>query len=507
VFHSIVGGNEQDGLFGIAEIDADVFVVVGSSGSPGAVVGPNTFPFTTPVCPAANSAHGVAVVFNAGTIGPVTGALELRVAQHLSSQLGGSTVARDVYAVPRWSVVLPGLLDQILIVGSTTDANLLSQLGVVFSGPQAMIGGQADGFILGALPMPPSGSGLPWNMSFFSGTFRGGPANEGLTGIQGWNEFLDHFVVVGFGSLDFSTPPDIEVGSYYIDTSTTAPSPFQFKRLKQTRLGGTGAERPAAMGATTASISSGLPQLIALPFDEYTLGDPAGGGVAVDQMARVNVGGTTQSFDYPVSVNPLGRSRAVFTPAPTFSRNDAVRTVVDLLPAEVRRTDGTGDQFSGTAQYPLPGFFGGTTPECVLSPFGRRIGDPDPALPRMLIDCEERQPPLPGGIVELLVIRPPDGAGVVASAWQFDVLGTTLFPFTMVPEGVLLWTTNNPVTSWQAGAPGRTLRFPVGALPASPGIITAQLFCVLTTPVSGGVGPVCTGQSFFAASPALWFTY
>jgi len=64
VFHSIVGGHEQDGLFGIAEIDENVFVAVGSSGTPAGIpLGTNTFPFTTPACPASGTSQGVVMVF------------------------------------------------------------------------------------------------------------------------------------------------------------------------------------------------------------------------------------------------------------------------------------------------------------------------------------------------------------------------------------------------------------------------------------------------------------
>ena len=88
MFHSIVGGAEQDGLFGIAEIDENVFVAVGSSGTPGTTLGTNTFPFTTTFCPAAGTAHGVVMVFDASAV--PTGDLMLESSQELGS-IGSST--------------------------------------------------------------------------------------------------------------------------------------------------------------------------------------------------------------------------------------------------------------------------------------------------------------------------------------------------------------------------------------------------------------------------------
>jgi len=135
----------------------------------------------------------------------------------------------------------------------------------------------------------------------------------------------------------------------------------------------------------------------------------------------------------------------------------------------------------------------------------------------MLIDAEEGQlPPVEGQVVALLVVRPPDTASILVSSWQFDFPGAApggggpYAPFTM-PEGVLLWTTNSPVSTYQFGwMPEQTLRFDVGVLPGSPATISAQLFCYLSTPVPGGaVGPgPCNPQgSSYAASPALWFSY
>ncbi|HZN39812.1 MAG TPA: hypothetical protein VFD82_13465 [Planctomycetota bacterium] len=302
VFHSIVGGSEQDGLFGIAEIDENVFVGVGSSGTPPSptTLGPNTFPWTTPVCPAPGTAQGVVMVFNAPATGnPPTANLQLLTAQNLGSPGSpptGHTVARDVFAIPRWK---SGPVDQVLIVGSTNDPNLLTNLGITsstfpYAGPQPAWGGQSDGFILAAQPTSAQ-------LTFFSGTFRGGAGDEGITGVQGWNEFLDHFVVVGFGTPAGTPNFDLEAESYFIDTT----GPFQLKRLTQTRVGGTGEDMPAAMGrlrATNPSVQPWAGQVFPrLPFNDYGLRDPAGGGIAVDQSARVNVVGTTASPDYPVS--------------------------------------------------------------------------------------------------------------------------------------------------------------------------------------------------------------
>src|SRR5690606_34585754 len=109
--------------------------------------------------------------------------------------------------------------------------------------------------------------------------------------------------------------------------------------LTATEVGGSGNDIPTAMGAANATLVGGYVSL---------LGDPAGGGIAVDHTARVNVVGSTLSTDYPVTgagVFPAGRAK----PAAPLNE-EAVRTVFDLLPAGVSggvpfavgRTDGTG---------------------------------------------------------------------------------------------------------------------------------------------------------------------
>ncbi|MBL8733859.1 MAG: hypothetical protein JNN13_15920, partial [Planctomycetes bacterium] len=224
VFHSIVGGVQQDGLFGIAEIDADRFVVVGSTGTSGVVgVGGASFPLTTGVCLDAavgQYALGVRMVFNV----PAAGSLVLESSQHFGSlvPLAGTeelipanhfTVARDVLVQPGYTAGR----GQVIVVGSTDDPDMLNGLpsAPTSHGPQTAIngtgvGGATDGFIVSAYDAPGS-------LLELASTFRGGAGDDGLTGINGWNEFADHFAVTGRTA---AAAGDIDVATYFQDITS-----------------------------------------------------------------------------------------------------------------------------------------------------------------------------------------------------------------------------------------------------------------------------------------------
>jgi len=499
---SSVGGIQQDGLFGIAEINEDRFAVVGSTGMSG-VVGTGTaeFPATWPFCPSAAPGYsaGVVAVFRFGTL------LILDSSQIIGEQLTGTnTIVRDVLVQRDWSAAGdPGLI----VVGSTDDPNLLLPKSLIFTinaQPQAVIGGGADGFVLtGTVTTTPSPA-VEWD----HGTFRGGVGQEGLVGVQGWSEFYDHFAVTG---LVDSGATDIDVATYY-RTPVAAGSNLVLLAgglpavgLGGAQIGGSFFDRPTAMGIVNAT-SLGA-------FVEFGLGNPAGGGVTVDQTGRVNVVGTTLSADYPPTAAPLGRPKVGMT-------FDAVRVAMDMLPPGVGRTDGTGSPVpigGPVGGYPLPGFFGGTTPECALTPFGHQIGltDPQvaPALPRMLIDYEGPAPASGVSGVAIVVSRPPLGSALLAAALQFSfpgAIGGGFTPIVLLPDGVLFWTSNTSGVFVVSPSGMEPLRFPLGPLPVGSFTITAQLISLLGVPVAGGSqGPICPGggQAFLAASPALWLDY
>jgi hypothetical protein len=230
--------------------------------------------------------------------------------------------------------------------------------------------------------------------------------------------------------------------------------------------------------------------------------------VAVDPRGRVDVVGATQSSDYYVT--PGARQRQ--------GRYDAVRTSLDMVPAHFGRTDGTGWPVPpGVPQYPLPGYYGGSTPECALDPFGNRVGVAPPPyrLRRMLIDFDGPELPPPAqNSSAILISRPPITASYNSMFLQWGFPAQLPAPPggyapIVMPEGVILWMTNNPVTMLTVPGANQTLRFPLAQLPTSSITFTAQLVGMSTVLLSGGaVGPVCPGPgSYYFASPAIWISY
>lgn len=529
-FQSIVGGVQQDGLFGIAEIDADRFVVVGSTGTSTIVgVGGNSFPVTTGtggLClNAAVGAYalGVRMVFSVPTT--TTGRIILESSYELGSVVpltvgvpeplipaNQVTVARDV-------LVQPGYFSgraQIIVVGSTNDPNLMTAFATATSttpGPQVTLGGPTDGFIISVWDQAPG------NPVLGACTFRGGAGSDALTGINGWNEFTDHFAVTGRSS---EAAGDIDAGTYF-QNGVAAP----FTELTGgpvgappgpagVRVGGSGLDYPTAMGAINATVTVTPP---AVAFSDYGLGDPAGGGVAVGPTARVNVVGTTTSFDFPVTPQLLPRYPFPAGRSKVGTQVDAVRTVFDMLPVDlapatdagVGRTDGTGipapalTPVAGPA-YPLAGFAGGTTPDCGLAPFGRQIGLPIPALPRMLIDYAGPAPA--GGVTMEAVVSRPAPTGVAdISAWDlgFPGVGGPIF----LPGSALLWTSSSPVTLGYVIADAPLVQPFTLPIVGAPVTFTVQFLVLHSVPIPGGaLAPAaCTGTTTVSASPALWVTY
>lgn len=512
-FLSCVGGSQQDGLFGLVEIDEERYAVVGSTGNNGFVPPGADFPVTLGNCPAFGTppfSAGVVAVF-----GPVVGgALTLEMSQVLGLlEPGTDTAARDVALQRQWSTSgEPGLV----IVGATTDGALLSAASLAIPPtvqPQAAIGGAVDGFVLGGHYVAPSPTLPNGVVVWTTATYRGGPGSESLTGVQGWSEFYDVFAVTG---PDDQNGGGIDVASYSKLPPATAPA-FALLTGGATvamptggaQIGGTGIDRPTAVAVP----ANGPPMFNATTlggFDEFGLGNPAGGGITVDPTGRVHVVGTTTSANFPVQAG--GRAKTGVT-------HDAVRIALDMLPVGVGRTDGTAalPLPAGSPGYPLPGVFGGTTPECALTPFGHQIGltDPQaaPAAPRMLIDWEG---PAPAAGVNgaVVVSRPPNSSFMLGAALQFNFPGTNPAapgPFPLLPDGVLLWTTDPSAVMFTLTPTGpEALRFPLNALPAGPVTLTAQLVCLLAVPVLGGaIGPVCPGggQSGMLASPAMWLDW
>jgi len=428
-----------------------------------------------------------------------------------------ATQARDVLIQPSYRNGMP----LAVVVGSTNDPGLLQTLTVTSPagphapvlGPQTTIGTGADGFVFAChLPLNTVGS-LGTKTTPIAATFSGAAGDDGLTGVAGWNEFTDHFTVVGYNAA-----VDIDVAGYVIDSQGLPSAQAAQPMLAMTRssVGGTQDDSPADVGPLHClNTTTGL-----VPWVQSTsLRGPAGGGITVDASNRVNVVGSTLSADYPVTsagLFPAGRAPVLAG----FIRN-GIRTVVDLLPPgvdlgpndplfnfHVGRTDGTGVPAPGGPAYPPAGWFGGTTPECALNRFGSQIGIPTPplSLRRMLIDCHLTG--LPNGSVQCdLVVTRTLGSVAQLAAWHlgFPGVGTPPTP-TPLPGGALLWANNSPATFALPGTDETLVN--TFLLPGS-ATFTVQLVVLPLSPVGGGaLGPApCPGTSDFAASPGLWFSY
>jgi hypothetical protein len=346
-------------------------------------------------------------------------------------------------------------------------------------------------------------------------SYHGGSGEDGLTGVSGWNEYPDHFVVTGF-TEGFATlgSQDIGIESFHFATDAIPPGGGgmeDLRSLRRTQLGGSLTDRPAAMGSANAT-ASGLPFYTG-PLQTSVLGLPEGGGIGVDHRARVNVVGQTPGGGYPVQ----GGGRAY------DASFDGVRSVLDMVPMTaglpaIGRSDGTGRQTIGTTTFALPaGFSGGTTPLCALAPFGRQIGMPAPALPRILLEYEG-PPPAAGVSTAAIVISRPTApllagstaTSIVAATWRIGLpdatnppiqLPTGLESFVPLPGAVLQLP--------GLGFPNQAFRLPLLPLPAGT-TMTAQILCLILSPaprVPAGTGPApCTGgmTTDLTGSPTMW---
>ncbi len=494
-FLSVVGGAQQDGLFGLAEFDQAHFAVVGSTGVPGTTpaVGLD-FPLTLPAagCPGATGgtyALGVVAVFEA--VSPLVLSFGGTIGELLE---GTCTVARDVLAT-RFNGA--GGYQGMWIVGSTNDPNLFSFAwpGVSAPAPQAVYGGgPADGFLLGGR-LKDAALAPGWTVfSAEQGTFRGGSGDEGLTGVQAWNEYYDHVAVVGFDSANGG---DIDVAGYYSNPMLHV--------MREQLLGGANQEVPTAMGVVNATVLGG--------FAEYSLGNPAGGGVTVGVDARVHAVGRT--IGSGISVVGGGRGKVgVLT--------DAVRFAVDMLPPGVGRTDGTGDAVPSGGPiggYPIAPYPGGTTPECALTPFGHQIGHADPQVPplspRMMLDYLGPAP-VAGGAPVMVVDRPSGNSGFILPILQIGFPGVSagggspFAPAVLMPDGLVLWTTSSTAVLLGPYFPLSNASLECllpGALPPSPATFTVQMIFGLVSPITAGLAGSCGGTTTLAASSALWISY
>ncbi len=512
-FHSIVGGPDQDGLWGLAEIvfdpehELDRFVVVGATRLTSSAAPPTGFAHPGFVGIAGRYYIGTVLFFDAAPTHLPMGDLVLEsvlpLGQFSTETEDYFTLARDVVTLKDG---LPGTaqsVDLVAVAGST-NSPLLPFFAVWPSAPaHSVLQGDTDGFLATILDVV----GAP---STYQIALHGGPDRDGLTGAQGWSEFSDQVSVVGFRQSQSNQ--DILVASYHLglDTPVSIATYGQLHSVRADVLGGSSVDRPTAMGAVHAT-NTGLAFATGPGSDSMLLGEPAGGGIAVDQRARVNAVGQTLSTDYLSAYSVTTPSRPVDVPA------DAIRTVVDMLPfgTGIGRTDQSGDQTGFT---PVSGFSGGTTPECALSPFGWRIGDSRPELKRMLVDYVGSAPAVGVTDASIVVSRPtapilPGGvpSSLMAAFFQAAMPNATGSPpILWLPDGIEFWVTHptlNILSPLYVG-PNEEYRqdliFPSG----TSGPLTIQLVCLIAVPVTGGAPGACSPSSAsLTASPAIWLPY
>ncbi len=493
-FFCLVGGAFQDGLFGIAELNADRFVVVGSTAKLRGGSGTAEFPLTkwstfndTPTTPPFNSFNqpwfqfGTLLEFDA-TATRSNGNLLLLRSELLGSK-GHSSVARDVLAQG----------DNIFVVGSTDDPNFCTPFQM---GSTQQIDGPIDGFLIATHALHAIAAA-----TYVTGSDSG--YTDELVGVAGWNEFEDHVVVMGRQRTSTGSE-DVFAAKLFLDTTAgtyTAGAPTDLELLRTLVLPGTGKEVIAEIPTNLFSgqahgWSSGTG--IGGPFEFgptqstplLAIGSPYGGGGGVGKNGRATLVGGTFGIDYRVE----GGGRNVSAWAAIQTNVDAVRTELDLLPTGVCRTDGTSGFFPPV--YAPTSGDGGTTPVAALTPFGNQIGSPTPAVQRMLIDFEGDCSS--GAAAAILIGRPPapSSSTAYASFLQLGVPGPSPASIPSVMPGVEVWTTSSPVTATYLPHEG-TLRIPLwsGSLPVGSYAFTLQFFAGLTGPVP------------FVASPALIFAY
>ncbi len=504
-FHSVVGGPGSDGLFGIAEMEDQMFVVVGSTD--GMVQGGVSFPFNF-VAPLSGLYRvGTAMTFDASPTRQnpplplilVSSAPLGTRGQHPPAMQPRSSIARDVVVHLDSSGPVWNTID---IVGATDDPDFFASFGPF---QQISVAASLSSFDLSGSP---SGS-VPKSEGFFLSCqvsagyldfsfaarpagFIGGPGADGLTGVSSWNEYPDHVLVCGY-TEDENGNIDIDVASLLVGIpGTISPSsgnPELTIINRRTKWGGSAEDRPAVMGPQSVQFDTALG-----PSTSY--GSHAGGGIGVDPRARLTVVGATKSTDYPTTASafqPLyGLPRPTMIPTGNpNSVTDAVRTEFDMLPVGVGRSDGTGSKVGPVpAPLPLVGATGGTTPTAALGAFGRRVGETGLLLKRMMVDYEGAN--VVGATPALIFTRPSTSAMVIGTVLQFG------FPTASpnIIDGVEFWLDDpsavmlldpwfGTVGSW---------RFPFGiALGAVPGtnVISTQLISLITCDSSTWVGSTC----------------
>lgn len=513
-FHAIVGGGAEDALYGLAAFSATRFVTSGETKraevqNPGnlAVACPFTDPNYIPqVIQDWNGLNHYAVgTLHAFDVFMVDGDPYLALLYgHPIGRPGEEwqTIALDV-AVAR-AADGETTNAKVHVVGVTNDwtnasNNLFASSLPFLQGQLAegYHGGLSDGFLLSGLSNLGASSNVVLTL-WEHGSYWGDADEDYLTGVSVWNEWPDTVYGAGMQTFVDTNPSsyDPPISSSFIGTRNLAVARFTAGQLvRGDWVGSTSYEFPAALG------------------DLHAGGPFTGGGISVDMRGRAHVVGLSAGSSASIPFPDLGG-------LPGLGSHDGLHVIYELLPQGVWRTDGTGTRNEASfGPVPQPdGYDGGTTPAACISALGRRIGESQPHVNRMLMDYWGPAPA--AGETGGLLLLEPNFDIMVNSQFTLAVLDIGILDFPTLPSfaSLEIWMGTNPTTlmlyAWSgtppAGYPAfqtRSLAWPMWnvspGMPGAPMEFAAQVFLLLPTTLP------CDNSATLAmaASPAIIFSY
>lgn len=515
-FHSIVGGGADDILLGISQPSLDRFAVVGSTRSPAA--SGLAFPLTATTLFGSGEMHfhsssfwelGTFLEFEAPDMtvaspGTTTNPnpdyyLKLKKSYLIGSE-GSRTVARDVL----WQSAQSGL-SYTYVVGSTNYPGLATDFSAADTG--TFYGG-SSGFLVATLDLPQFGwiTGRYLNQEF---TLQSSgqtipPAGQlatatGAHGIAAWNEYPNHFSVVGWSEHAEGTR--ILTSTCFREPAGAPGLPIRILRQHEFNPAVDPASRDDMPGAYVGVGFHSTVNILPVSSD---LGKATSGGIAVNEKGHVaTVGHTrlpvqppTPTPHHPVT-GPLGEFRGPMPQDPLTDQVDGLRVELDMLPLGAYFLDAESSQL---------GVFGGTSPTCALSPFGNTLGPA--ALQRIYLSIDGD--PAPNADINIQVDRPTDGSAVLGGLF----LGFPAVYPSPLPGIELLVDLSAALMDFSFIVTGDSIRVPL-QLPAVGGEFSVQFVCLLgntnfcsTVPACANTTPCLNNLALgAAASPALWITF
>ncbi len=511
-FHSIVGGGADDILLGISQPSLDRFAVVGSTRSPAATA--LAFPLTDNSLFGSSEMHfhsstswelGTFLAFEAPdmtVISPGTATnpnpgyhLKLTRARLIGSD-GSRTVARDVL----WQSPQSGL-SYVYVVGSTNYPSLSADFAAAETGT---FYGASSGFIVATLDLAQLGwiTGRYINQTINSTPIGQVATATGAHGIAAWNEYPNHFAVVGWSEHAEGTR--ILTSACLREPVGVPGLPIRILRQHELNPVVDPADRDDMPGALAGTFHSTV-NILPVSSD---LGKATSGAIAVNEKGHVaTVGHTilpvqppTPTTHHPVT-GPLGEFRAPMPQNALTQQVDGLRIELNMLPVGSLFLNASDDAVLGQL-----GAVGGTTPSCALSPFGNTLGPA--ALQRIYLSIDGV--PAPNGDISIQVDRPVDGSAVLGGLF----LGFPAVYPSPLPGIELLADFNAAVMDFSFTASSEALSIPI-QLPAVGGEFTVQFVCLLgntnfcsTVPACANTTPCLNNLALgAAASPALWITF